>query len=69
MKNNLGSTDRVIRIILAIAAVALYFFNITSGTLGIVLVAAGAVLAITSFINFCPLYAILGISTKGNKAR
>jgi hypothetical protein len=33
------------------------------------LVAAGAVLAITSLINFCPLYAILGISTKGNKAR
>jgi hypothetical protein len=69
MKNNLGSTDRVIRIILAIAAVALYFFNITSGTLGIVLVAGGVVLAITSFINFCPLYAILGISTKRNKAR
>jgi hypothetical protein len=64
MKSNLASADRVIRIILAIAAAALYFFGIISGTLGIVLVAGGAVLAITSFINFCPLYALLGISTK-----
>lgn len=68
MKSNLASTDRVIRIILALVAAALYFFNVTSGTLGIVLVAGGAVLAITSFINFCPLYAILGISTKSKSA-
>jgi hypothetical protein len=68
MKSNLASTDRVIRIILALVAAALYLFNVTSGTLGIVLVAGGAVLAITSFINFCPLYAILGISTKSKSA-
>ncbi len=68
MKSNLASTDRIIRIILALVAVALYFLNIITGTLGITLVAIGAVLAITSFINFCPLYAILGISTKRKRA-
>lgn len=68
MKSNLASTDRVIRILLALIATALYFFHVTSGTLGIVLVAGGAVLAVTGFINFCPLYAILGISTKSKSA-
>jgi uncharacterized membrane protein YtjA (UPF0391 family) len=64
MKSNLGLTDRVIRVILAIVAAALYFFGITSGAVGLVLLVVGVVLAVTSFINFCPLYAILGITTK-----
>lgn len=63
MKNNMGSTDKIIRIILAIVFVALYYTNTVSGTAGIVLVALGGVFLLTSFISFCPLYAIFGIST------
>lgn len=59
----MGSTDKIIRIILAIVFVALYYTNTVSGTAGIVLVALGGVFLLTSFISFCPLYAIFGIST------
>jgi hypothetical protein len=37
--------------------------NVISGTVGIVLVVVAAILLLTSFINFCPLYAIFGIKT------
>lgn len=70
MKANMGSTDRIIRVVIAILFLALYLTNIISGTIGIVLIAVSAIFLITSFVNFCPLYAVLGISTlkkkKGN---
>lgn len=63
MKKNMGSTDRIIRIILAIAFGVLYFTNVVTGTLGIVLLVLGIVFLLTSFISFCPLYLPFNIST------
>ena len=63
----MGSADKIIRVLLALSAVVLYFTGITSGTLGIALMAIGAVLLVTSFLNFCPLYTIFGISTRNKK--
>lgn len=63
MKNNVGSADRIIRIILAIVMAALYFTGTVTGTFGIVLVVLAGVFALTSLIGFCPIYAILGIKT------
>ena len=63
MKKNMGSADRIIRIILAAIAVILYFTNTITGTLGIVLMVIAAVFVITSFIGVCPLYLPLGISS------
>lgn len=67
MKANMGSTDRIIRIVLAIVMAVLYFTGTVSGTLGIVLVVAAAIFAFTSLISFCPLYPILGINTCSTK--
>ncbi|HLO46531.1 MAG TPA: DUF2892 domain-containing protein [Leadbetterella sp.] len=67
MKANMGSTDRIIRIVLAIVMAVLYFTGTVSGTLGIVLVVAAAIFALTSLISFCPLYPILGINTCSTK--
>lgn len=64
MKCNIGSTDRIIRALLALALGALYFTNIISGTLGIVAIIVAVVLLATSIIGFCPLYVPLKISTK-----
>lgn len=64
MKKNIGSTDKIIRIILAVIVVVLYFTNTISGTLALVLGAFAIILLITSFINFCPLYLPFGISTR-----
>ncbi|GAB4379485.1 MAG: hypothetical protein Kow0075_10110 [Salibacteraceae bacterium] len=63
MKKNMGITDRVIRTLLAIAFAVLYFTGIISGTLGIVLMVLAIVFLLTSFVSFCPLYTLFGIST------
>lgn len=63
MKSNLGSIDKAIRILIAVALSILYFTGTVTGTLAYVLLAAGAILLLTALINFCPMYRIFGIST------
>lgn len=59
----MGSTDRLIRTLIAILIAVLYFTHVITGTLGIVLLVVAVVFALTSLISFCPLYTILGINT------
>lgn len=63
MKKNMGSIDRVVRILLAVVFAALYFTGTVTGTLGLVLVVAAGIFALTSVVSFCPLYPIFGINT------
>ena len=63
MKKNMGGTDRIIRIVIAVVAAILYYTGTISGILGTVLLVLAGVFLLTSFINFCPLYTILGINT------
>ena len=63
MKKNMGSIDRIVRVLLAIIISILFFTNVVSGTLGVVLLVIGGVFIATSFINSCPLYSILGINS------
>ena len=63
MKKNIGSTDKIIRILLAAIIEILLITNAISGTVGIVLQIVAAILLITSFVNFCGLYALFGIKT------
>ena len=63
MKKNMGTIDRSIRIIIALIIGGLYYANVISGTVGIVLLVLAIVFLLTSLISFCPLYTILGIST------
>lgn len=64
MKKNMGTIDKVIRILVAVVVVILYFTHVISGVLAIVLLALSAVFVITSLLGFCPLYRLLGLSTK-----
>ena len=63
MKQNMSITDRTIRIIIAALILLLYFFNFITGTLALILMIIGAILAITAIIGFCPLYALFRINT------
>ncbi len=63
MKKNIGNTDKLIRLILALIIAVLYFLNVITGTLALVLGILAVVLVATSLLNFCGLYAIFGIST------
>lgn len=63
----MGSADKMVRIIIAIVLAVLYYMNIISGTLGIVLLVVAGVFVLTSFISFCPLYAVFGMNTDTKK--
>ena len=63
MKKNMGSLDIGIRVTIAVILAILYFTNVVTGTLGIVLLVVGAVFILTSLVKFCPMYVIFGIST------
>lgn len=63
MKANIGTIDKSVRIILAAIIVGLYFTDIISGNVGITLLVVAAILLLTSFLNFCPIWKLLGIST------
>lgn len=64
MKKNMGSTDKIVRIALAVIIAILYFTNIISGTLAIVLGIFAGIFIITSFVSFCPMYSPFEISTR-----
>lgn len=63
MIKNMGTTDRVIRLILAATFTTLYFTDMVGGTIGIILLVLAVIFALTSFISFCPLYWPFGIKT------
>lgn len=63
MKKNMGLTDRATRIIIAAVIAVLFFGNIVTGTLGIILLVVAGIFLLTSFVSFCPLYALFGLST------
>lgn len=63
MKKNMGTTDRIVRTILAIVMAALYFTGTVSGTLGVVMLILAIVFIATSIMGFCPLYLPLGLNT------
>ncbi len=67
MKKNMGTADRIIRLLVAAVFAYLYFSGTVTGTLGLVLVILGGVFVLTSLISFCPLYAIVGVNTCGTK--
>jgi hypothetical protein len=72
MKKNMGSADRIIRIVIAAIIGVLYFTGTITGVLGIVLLVLAGVFLLTGFVSFCPIYSIFGINScpvkKQNKA-
>jgi hypothetical protein len=68
MKLNMGSVDRILRVVLAAVFAWLYFSGTVTGIAGIILVVLGGVFVLTSLIGFCPLYTIFGINTCPRKA-
>lgn len=67
MKKNMGSGDRIARLLIAIVVGILYYTGIIQGILGLILLVLAAVFVLTSFISFCPLYLPFGINTCSKK--
>jgi len=63
MKKNMGTADRIIRLVIAAIILTLYFTNIIGGTLCLILLIFAAIFTLTSIAGFCPLYTVFGLST------
>ncbi|MGC9155233.1 MAG: YgaP family membrane protein [Ferrimicrobium sp.] len=64
MKKTVGTTDRIIRIVIAAAAIVLAFIVGASSAWGIVLFIVAAVMVVTGSTSYCPLYSMAKISTR-----
>ncbi len=59
----MGTTDKMIRIVIAIVLGILYYTGTITGTLALVALGLAAIFVLTSLISFCPLYLPFGINT------
>jgi hypothetical protein len=64
MSSNESTLDRIIRVIVAVVAVAAAFAVGPSSVLGIILFVVAAIMLVTAAVGFCPLYRLVGLSTK-----
>ena len=64
MKKNMGNLDRIIRVAVALVVAVLYFTNVISGTVAIVLGILAVIFLATSLVSTCPLYLPFGLSTR-----
>jgi membrane-bound ClpP family serine protease len=67
MKTNIGSTDKLVRLLLAIVLILLFYFEVLTDSLGILALIGALVLTVTSLINFCPIYPLFKINTSKKK--
>ncbi len=65
MKPNMGTIDRVVRVLVAVVIAVLYFTEQITGTAAIILGGLAAIFILTSLMSFCPLYLPFGLSTRG----
>lgn len=63
MTKNMGKSDKMIRVILAIILAALYYFEVVTGAYAWLLLLGAIVLLVTSLVNFCPAYTLFRINT------
>lgn len=59
----MGSADKAIRILIALALGVLIYLQVITGTLALLLGIVGGVFVLTSLVSFCPLYRLVGVNT------
>jgi hypothetical protein len=64
MKKNIGSPDRIIRILFALVVAVLFFTDVISGTGAIILGLVAIILFATALVGTCPIYLAANMSTK-----
>lgn len=63
MNRNMGSTDRIIRLVVVAIIAALYFTGQITGTAAIILGVVAVAFLVTSLIGWCPAYLPFHVST------
>ena len=60
MKRNVGNIDRIVRVSAAFVVSGLYFSNLISGSLAVILGVGAVVMLVTGLSGWCGLYSIFG---------
>jgi hypothetical protein len=69
MKKNMGSTDKLLRVLFALVFAVLIAVKFVGGTLAWVFGLIAVMFAATAALGFCPLYVPLGITTCPSKKK
>ena len=64
LNKNMGTLDRIIRLVIAAVIAVFYFTGVLSGLAAIILGILAVVFVATSLVSFCPLYLPFGLSTR-----
>ncbi len=67
MNFNIGTFDRIVRLVIAVAIVVPYFLKFIHGTAAVIFGIIAGICIISGLIGWSPVYALFGIST--NKSR
>ena len=68
LKSNMGNTDRLLRLMVALVVGVLYYLGKVNGPTGNVLLLLSVVFALTAFVRFCPLYVPFNLDTREDKS-
>jgi hypothetical protein len=69
MKKNVGNADRLLRLMIALIIITLYFMGNLIGMAGNLLFFIAIIILLTSMFSFCPIYALLGMNSIPKKNR
>jgi len=67
MKKNVGSTDKIVRYIIAIIAIWAAYTHQVASPWDYVLYAVAVIMILTSLVSFCPLFLVCGINSSKKK--
>jgi hypothetical protein len=67
MKKNVGTVEKVIRLLVAAVFIILFATKVVTGTLGIILLVLAGIFIFTSLAGWCPIWALFKISTVAKK--
>jgi len=68
MKANVGTIDRVLRLVVGAAVIAFGYMGGLASPWNIVAIGVGSVFVVTALIKFCPAYVIFGINSCSSKS-
>jgi|APEBP8051072661_1049379.scaffolds.fasta_scaffold16585_3 phosphate/sulfate permease len=63
MTTNVGTTDRIIRLVIALIAAIVAFSVGPSTVLGIVMFVVALIMIVTAAVRFCPIWRLFGVNT------
>lgn len=67
-EKNVGTIDRVIRIILGLVLVMIFALNLVAPPWSYLVVLIGIIALATGILGTCGLYSLMGMNTTGKKA-